>query len=71
MNIYFTKLGHEECELCEMFDQHDPTHSKQTLNEHNSCCNICKKYTLHLENYINARAKYESHAIKEKKGNNN
>lgn len=68
MNISFTKLGHEECELCELFDQHDSTHTKQTLNEHN-ICDVCKKYNLHLEKYINARAKYESHAVQKKKGN--
>ncbi|XP_022179369.1 uncharacterized protein LOC111039985, partial [Myzus persicae] len=71
MNISFTKLGHEECELCELFDQHDSTHTKQTLNEQYNICDICKKYTLHLEKYINARAKYESHAVQKKKGNTN
>lgn len=71
MNISFTKLGHEECELCEVFDQHDSTHTKQTLNEQCNSCDVCKKYTLHLAQYINARAKYEGHAVQNKKGNKN
>lgn len=28
LNIYFTKLGHEECELCETFMQHNDAHTK-------------------------------------------
>lgn len=68
MNISFTKLSHEECELCESFDQHDSTHTKKTLNEQCNSCDVCKKYTLHLEKYINARAKYESHDVQKKKG---
>jgi len=53
------------------FDQHDSTHTKQTLNERCNGCDIYKKYTLHLEYYINAWANYESHAVQSKKGNKN
>lgn len=31
MNISFTKLGHEECEMCEVFKLHDRMHTKENL----------------------------------------
>jgi len=60
-NISFTKLGHEECEQCEEWKQHNANHSKDTLNLSSNTCNVCKKYEVHLELYTQARSLYESH----------
>lgn len=60
-NISFTKLGHEECEQCEEWKQHNANHSKDTLNVSSNNCNVCQKYEVHLELYTQARSLYESH----------
>ncbi|KAE9521295.1 hypothetical protein AGLY_018314 [Aphis glycines] len=59
LNIYFTKLGHEECELCETFMQHNDAHTKDlgTLN-----CKTCEKYKEHHKKYVDARINYETHS---------
>lgn len=67
MNISFTKLGHEECELCETFIQHDPNHNRHNAQE-NSDCDGCNKWSLHFEIYTNARIKYNEHSEKTKNG---
>lgn len=67
MNIYFTKLGHEECETCEEFNQHDTTHTKEMLNI-NINCSICIKWSIHYDMYKSARAKYDWHRNKETNG---
>lgn len=38
MKISFTKLGHEQCETCEEFEQHNLLHSKEKLC---SSCTVC------------------------------
>lgn len=68
MNISFTKLGHEECESCETFIQHDPNHNRHNVQENIDCCDECKKWSLHFEMYTNARKKYDEHSEKTKKG---
>lgn len=67
MNISFTKLGHEECELCETFNQHHPDHNKHNVHE-NSNCDMCNTWSLHYEMYTKARLKYEEHTVKPKNG---
>ncbi|KAG5879031.1 hypothetical protein JTB14_009669 [Gonioctena quinquepunctata] len=39
MNISFTKLGNEECEICKIFINHSTDHSKENLNPECSTCN--------------------------------
>lgn len=56
MNVSFSKLGHEECELCEEFTQHKSTHTSDIDN-----CTVCKKWFNHKENYTAAREKYTDH----------
>jgi len=67
MNIYFRKLGHEECELCETFLLHNDAHTKDKLDTLN--CKTCEIYEVHHEKYLAARIKYETHS-KSKKNTN-
>lgn len=60
MKISFTKLGHEECEQCEVFEQHDKTHTRNTLDLGN--CDICKKWNVHIKKATDARKKYREDA---------
>nr|XP_053621942.1 uncharacterized protein LOC128681791 [Plodia interpunctella] len=54
LKISFTKLGHEECELCEEFSIHNPNAEIRHRN-----CKECKEYEDHHTRYISARKKYE------------
>ncbi|XP_050306918.1 uncharacterized protein LOC126743745 [Anthonomus grandis grandis] len=56
MKISFAKLGHEECEQCEVFGQHDLTHTKNSLDLDK--CDICKKWNAHIKKATEARKKY-------------
>lgn len=60
MKISFTKLGHEECEQCEIFKQHDNSHSGNSL--HLDTCEVCKKWNAHIKKTQEARKKYREHA---------
>ena len=51
MNISFTKLGEEQCELCEEHT-HDQCQEKRDSNEQereNNNCEIRKRIEIHLE----------------------
>ncbi|CAG5058725.1 unnamed protein product [Parnassius apollo] len=54
LKISFTKLGHEECELCEKFSIHNPNTAIRHRN-----CEECQEYEDHHTRYISARKKYE------------
>lgn len=56
MQISFIKLGHEECEQCRVFKQHDNTQNKNKLDLDKY--GICKKWNAHIQNATNARKKY-------------
>ncbi|XP_030748954.1 uncharacterized protein LOC115885491 [Sitophilus oryzae] len=58
-NISFTKLGHEECETCEIFKMHDPKHTQQNLIPD---CESCKAWENHISKAKNAREKYRTDA---------
>lgn len=58
LNISFTKLGQEECELCEKFIIHNP--HREMIRHRN--CTPCKDYEEHHNRYILARKKYEEDA---------
>lgn len=60
MNIKFTKLGHEECDNCEIFFNHNDNHSYENLADD---CGVCMKYKIHIDKAKKARELYESHAI--------
>lgn len=57
MNIGFTKLGHEKCEDCEKFIQHQPLCSTEN-------CSTCIDQMKHKERYDKARIEYESDKLK-------
>ncbi|CAG5047484.1 unnamed protein product [Parnassius apollo] len=54
LKISFTKLGHEECELCETFSIHNPNAAIR-----HRYCEECQEYEDHHTRYISARKKYE------------
>lgn len=56
VNISFTKLGHEQCEVCEIFKQHE--HTKETLQPH---CKTCV-YTSYVEKAKKSREEYRKDA---------
>ena len=59
MNISFTKLGHEECEICEIFNIHcKKTSHKDDGSESN--CNECNDWSEHKKNSETAREKYQN-----------
>lgn len=53
MNISFAKLGNEECETCEQFEQHNPSHNKTNLC---SSCQVCSDWLCHKEISEQARS---------------
>ena len=67
LNISFTKLGQEECELCEKFFIHNP--DREMIRHRN--CDSCKDYEKHRERYILARKRYEVDADKQTQKKNN
>lgn len=58
-NIRFTKLGHEECETCEVMHLHNPDHGKENLNQD---CDQCQKWKKHIDRANIARSLYRKHA---------
>lgn len=67
LNISFTKLGQEECEICEKFIIHNP---QREMIRHRHC-QECKDYEAHHERYILARKKYEDDADNQTQKKNN
>lgn len=59
LNISFTKLGHEECESCEIFEKHE--HSKENLDIN---CLVCTSYSKHNEKAKLSRQLYREDAEK-------
>lgn len=55
MNISFTKLGHEQCEICESFQFHNPNHKEENLNE---LCELCIKWKKHIDKAKASRQEY-------------
>lgn len=64
MNISFTKLGHEECFVCETFALHskDTGHTKENTTE---TCQECMTWKGHQQKYREARRQYAEDAAKE------
>lgn len=54
-NIHFTKLGHEECEICEIHKFHLSDHSKEL----DDTCDECKKWLIHDKKSKQARKYYQ------------
>lgn len=59
MKISFTKLGHEECESCEVLKQHNPDHKKDLLDPN---CEECKSWNKHILRAESARKCYRKDA---------
>ncbi len=59
MKISFAKLGHEECEICEEMNLHNPSHN---VNSFVSECDICTKWRGHIDKANNAPQKYREDA---------
>lgn len=55
LKISFTKLGHEQCEDCEIINQH-----KHGPGVHSSNCDICIRHERHKNFYTQARINYEA-----------
>ena len=56
MKIPFAKLGHEECDQCEVFMQHNPNHKKDSLNPN---CEYCTKWSDHNKKARICRDEYQ------------
>ena len=64
MDISFTKLGEEQCELCEDHPYHQ-CQGKRDSNEQegeNNNCEICKKIEIYLEWARKSRESYNADA---------
>ncbi|KAJ8678840.1 hypothetical protein QAD02_014627 [Eretmocerus hayati] len=57
MNISFTKLGHEQCEMCVRFDVHHDDHKKDKLC---TDCDECTRWALHNQRANDARRLHQS-----------
>lgn len=55
LNISFSHLGNEECELCTMFK----LHSQEHIDNPESSCDICNNYSIHKRRYTESRIKYK------------
>lgn len=55
MQISFTKLGHEECEICESFSNHSEHHTKENLD---LLCEACCKWQSHISKAEESRRNY-------------
>lgn len=64
-NICFTKLGHEECEVCEKFFIHNPEYKEQRHRN----CQECRDYERHREKYTSAREAYKKDVEKQNNAN--
>lgn len=57
MNISFTRLGNEECEVCETYN----LHKIGTSHDQTDGCGVCMDWIMHHEKYLKARQLYENH----------
>ena len=62
MRISFTKLGHEECELCESFSLHSAEHTRDNLNQ---TCDVCIKWQNHIRKAGESRQEYRNDSATE------
>jgi len=62
MCISFTKLGHEECELCESFSLHSAEHTRDNLNQ---TCDVCIKWQTHIRKAGESRQEYRNDSATE------
>ena len=62
MCISFTKLGHEECELCEAFSLHSAEHTRDNLNQ---TCDVCIKWQNHIRKAGESRQEYRNDSATE------
>lgn len=53
LNISFTKLGHEECWQCELFEIHKKSSHTEEI------CEQCQKWNEHHKKYLAARKEYK------------
>jgi hypothetical protein len=58
LNISFARLGHEECDLCEIFFVHcsDSGHSKMSLC---GSCSECSNWNIHIQKAGKSRSAYK------------
>lgn len=68
MNISFTALGNEECELCEAYNFHKKETSHDATVQILEECTVCVDWSTHHQRYTKARDLYTTH--KEKEQNN-
>lgn len=67
LNISFTKLGHEECEVCEKYFIHNPEYKEKTHRN----CQECRNYERHRQKYTTARQAYKRDVEKQNNANIN
>lgn len=58
MDVTFAKVGIEECDTCETFNKHDPSHDRTNLAPD---CDTCYKWSIHIKRASEAKEKYQSH----------
>jgi hypothetical protein len=61
MNISFTRLGNEECEVCESYHLHKKQTAHDVTVQLEAECSICVQYSQHHEKYTKARQLYSGH----------
>lgn len=61
MNISFTALGNEECEICEGYRLHKKATSHDAFITLAADCTICSNWLIHHERYKKARELYSVH----------
>lgn len=59
LNISFTKLGHEECFDCEVFNLHCTASGGHSKNQLAEDCDLCMQWKTHHERYRKTRAEYQ------------
>ncbi|XP_072940560.1 uncharacterized protein [Epargyreus clarus] len=67
LNISFTKLGHEECEICEKYFLHNAYHKELRHRK----CEDCRSYEHHHQKYVTARQEYKKDVNKQNTSNMN
>ena len=65
MNIGFTKLGEEECEICNLNDKHANDNTDDTAE-----CTLCKSWQQHIENATLSRERYRLDSENNRYSNN-
>ncbi|XP_063357626.1 uncharacterized protein LOC134660802 [Cydia amplana] len=61
MNISFTNLGNEECEVCESYQIHKKESSHNIEENILDNCEDCTSFAIHHDKYVAARKLYEEH----------